>query len=335
MTKVIDISKHQVKMNFNTAVKKGIKAVMLRAAYGENRDIKFEEFYSDATKEKLSVGAYFFATWHYNSVSKDYETAKKNAVLQTKKALGFLKGKKITAPVAIDIELEKNARLEFSKAELTDLVNLAVSEIKKAGYNPLVYSSISWFYDRFEANRIACPLWIAYYYENAKYDEFPDNKYGRLLSQLKDKAVLWQYSSTGDGKSYGASSACVDENFCYDQKLFWGEAVKIRQGSWYIRKRNDVTSQPLKIISGNVTLQASQKKNGWYYLISHKGWIGPAAISDALYNKAPTHTVKSGENLTLISKKYDVTIDEILKKNIKKYPKITRNYIQTGWILSI
>ncbi len=353
MTKVIDISKHQGEMNFKKTAGKGVKAVMLRASYGESRDVKFNEFYENATREGLSVGVYFFATWHYNSVSHDFETAKKNAVSQTKKALSFLSGKKITAPVAVDIELEKGAELKFSKSELTQLVNIAVNEIKKAGYNPLVYSSVSWFYDRFEAEEIACPLWVAYYYDNAQIDEFPDTKYGILLKKLKNKTVLWQHSSKGDGKSYGATSQFIDENFCYDEKLFFGEkppapsvtyttdkkslyTVKIRQGSWYIRKRADVTSSPIKIIAGNVTLQASQKKNGWHYLTSHKGWIGPAAVSESVYNKTPrTHTVRSGENLTLISKKYNLTIKEILSKNIKKYPKITADYIQAGWVLNI
>lgn len=355
MTDIIDISKHQGDMNFKTAKKAGVKAVMMRASYGTSRDIKFDEFYRDAVEEGLSVGVYFFATWHYNSISPDYETAKKNAVSQTKKALSFLSGKKITAPVAVDIELEKTAQLKFSKRELTDLVNLAVNEIKKAGYTPLVYSSVSWFFDRFEADRISCPLWVAYYYNDARKEAFPDTKYGRHLLQLKNRLALWQYSSTGEGETYGASSQFVDENFCYEEKLFWGEkspaptvsptpqkkslyTVKIRQGSWYVRKRADVTSSPIKIISGNVTLQASQKKNGWFYLVSHKGWIGPASISESFYNKASspkTHTVKSGENLTLISKKYNVAIKDIISKNIKKYPKITADYIQTGWILNL
>lgn len=355
MTKIIDISKHQGEMDFKKTVKKGIRAVMMRASYGDTRDIRFDEFYHNAVKEGLSVGAYFFATWHYSSVSPDYETAKKNAVSQTKKALSFLNGKKITAPVAVDIELEKNAQLRFSAHELTELVNLAVNEIKKAGYNPLVYSSVSWFYDRFDAEKISCPLWVAYYFDNAQIDEFPDTKYGILLKKLRDKTVLWQHSSKGDGKAYGATSQFIDENFCYDEKLFFNEkspaqtvtdttpkkslyTVRLRAGSWYVRKSYTTSSPPIKVISGNAVLNASQKKNGWHYLTLHKGWIGPAAIAESVYNSPKiqkTHTVKSGENLTVISQKYNTTIQTILTKNINKYPKITADYIQTGWVLDV
>ena len=352
MTDIIDISKHQGDVNFKTAIKNGVRAVMMRASYGGAKDIKFDEFYKKAVAEKIPVGVYLFATWHYHSLSPDYETARKNAVSQTRKALSFLSGKTVTAPVAIDMELEKNAQLKFSKAQLTDLVNLAISEVKKAGYKPLVYSSVSWFFDRLEAERINCPLWVAYYYKGAEKDEFPDTKYGRQLSKLRDKLALWQYSSTGSGESYGTVSQYVDENYCYDEKLFGIEnpkssaesvpteekslyTVKIRQGSWYVRKLNSTSSAPIKIIRGGVTLQASQKKNGWFYLTLHKGWIGPAAIVDSGFNRAKSHRVKSGETLTSISEKYGVSIEEILSKNIKKYPKITKNYIQAGWALDI
>lgn len=52
-------------------------------------------------------------------------------------------------------------------------------------------------------------------------------------------------------------------------------------------------------------------------------------------NKAKIHTVKAGENLTVISEKYKTSIDKIVKDNKKKYPKITRDYIQTGWKLKV
>ena len=44
------------------------------------------------------------------------------------------------------------------------------------------------------------------------------------------------------------------------------------------------------------------------------------------------HTVKSGESLKVIAKRYGVTIDAILSIN----PRITdRDYIQAGWVLAI
>lgn len=354
MVKILDISKHQGNMNFTKAKASGIEGVMLRFAYGDSKDTKFEEFYKKALSEGLSVGGYFFATFHYASLSPNFEAAKKNALSQTKKAISYLSGKKITAPVAVDIELESGAELKFSPEQLTELVNISVSEIKKAGFKPLVYSSVSWFFDRLDYEKITCPLWVAYYYKNAQKDSFPETRYGLLLSQLKGRMALWQFSSKGNGKTYGAGSEYVDENFCYDEKLFGiGEktvtptvkepeskslyTVKIKAGSWYVRKLYSTTSQPLKVISGSVGLQASNKKNGWFYLPAHKGWIGPAAVESSVYNNSKTksYTVKSGDTLTKIARKFSSTVEKILSKNKKKYPKITRDYIQVGWVLEI
>lgn len=44
------------------------------------------------------------------------------------------------------------------------------------------------------------------------------------------------------------------------------------------------------------------------------------------------HTVKSGESLKVIAKRYGVSVDAILSIN----PRITnRDYIQAGWVLAI
>lgn len=51
--------------------------------------------------------------------------------------------------------------------------------------------------------------------------------------------------------------------------------------------------------------------------------------------KSATYTVKSGDNLTKIAKKYGTTPAKIVKDNIGKYPRMTKNYIEVGWKLKI
>lgn len=62
--------------------------------------------------------------------------------------------------------------------------------------------------------------------------------------------------------------------------------------------------------------------------------VSTSKVSTAA-KKQITHTVKSGENLTVIANKYKTSIDKIVRDNKKKYPKITRDYIQTGWKLKV
>lgn len=353
MSIVLDISKYQEKVNFTAAKLRNVKAVIARCAYGSAKDSKFDSYAKGAESAKMPLGAYMFATWHYSSVSPDFKTAKKNVQTQTETALSYLSGKKITAPVAVDLELESGAKLELSKKELTELAEYAMDIIKKAGYTPMLYCSVSWLYDRMEPDKLTRPLWLAYYFEGAKQDKFPDTKYGKLLEAQKKKLVLWQYSSTGQGSFYGASSKFVDLNFDYGFEKFMTETpsvtptpsapetkslytVKIKDGTWNVRASNTTDSNSKAIIKGGVTLQASQKKNGWFYLVSQKGWIGPAAVESWVYNKKyTTYVVKKGDNLTKIAKEFSTTVDRIYDDNRSAYPRMTRDYILPGWKLKI
>lgn len=336
-------------MDFAKAKANGVTAVMCRCAYGCAKDVKFDAFAKAAEAAKMPIGAYIFATWHYCSVSKNFTEAKKNAAFQTKKALTFLSGKKISAPVAIDIELEKGEELKLTKAQLTEIAEYAAGIIRKAGYTPMIYSSASWFTDRLNPDGISCPLWIAYYTESFNGKGFPDTKYGKVLEKLKSRLALWQYSSLGKGSLYGCGSAFVDMNMSFGfEKLVEAPVtvtqpeaqsvytVKIKPGSWYIRSFHSTDSPAKTVIKGGVTLQASQKYSGWHYIPSEGGWIGPAAIESSVYNKRFSYyTVKSGDTLSEIASRYSVTVDEILEENTAAYPRMTRNFIRTGWKLKI
>ncbi len=54
---------------------------------------------------------------------------------------------------------------------------------------------------------------------------------------------------------------------------------------------------------------------------------------DALPQK--TYTVQKGDTLTKISRQFSTTIDALVEKNRTRYPKMTRDYIQAGWVLVV
>lgn len=47
------------------------------------------------------------------------------------------------------------------------------------------------------------------------------------------------------------------------------------------------------------------------------------------------YLIQRGDTLTKISNKFGVSIDSIIKNNKGKYPRITPDYIQAGWIITI
>lgn len=353
MSTILDISRFQEKMNFTTAALRNVTAVMVRCAYGTAKDAKFDSFAAAAEKAGMPLGAYMFATWHYSSVSKDFASAKKNAASQTQAALSFLSGKKITAPVAVDLELESGAKLEFNKQQLTELTNYVLDLIKKAGYTPLLYCSVSWLYDRLLPEQLSGPFWLAYYYEGAKEGSFPDTKFGKLLQAQQKKLVLWQHSSTGSGSFYGAGSKFIDLNFGFGFEKLIGKGavaekpvpqpekkslytIRVKSGSWNVRKSNSMDTPSKAIIQGGKVMQASQKKNGWFYLPEQKGWLGPAAIESWSYNRSySVYTVVKGDTLSGIAAKFGTTVDRIYDDNKAAYPRMTRDFIVVGWKLKI
>ncbi len=66
------------------------------------------------------------------------------------------------------------------------------------------------------------------------------------------------------------------------------------------------------------------------------GWVDAADIGKAVPSgSAPTHTVKSGDTLSALAKRYGSTVDKIVSANKSKYPKMTKDYILVGWVLTI
>lgn len=57
--------------------------------------------------------------------------------------------------------------------------------------------------------------------------------------------------------------------------------------------------------------------------------------NSAAKKQTRSYTVKSGDNLTKIAKAYGTTVNAIVTANKKKYPKITADFICTGWVLDV
>lgn len=58
----IDISVWQKNINLNNAKNEGVEFVILRAMYGNAKDVSFEDLYIKAKSQGLGVGAYIWRT---------------------------------------------------------------------------------------------------------------------------------------------------------------------------------------------------------------------------------------------------------------------------------
>lgn len=174
MSKGIDVSKHQGKIDWHKVKQSGIDFAILRAGYGRydtQKDERFEENYANAKKEGIKLGAY-----HYS-----YAKSVEDAIAEAQTLLGWLKGKQFEYPIAFDVE--EKAQSDKGKQFVSDIIRAFCEKVEQAGYYVCIYANKNWF-------------------ENY-IDDDCKKKYDCWLAQWTDKPTysgnygLWQYSSQG------------------------------------------------------------------------------------------------------------------------------------------
>lgn len=178
----IDLSAYQGDVDFSKVKDAGFDYCMLRVGYRTygggiiTADTNFETYVSNALKNNLDVGVYFFSS--AINVTEAKEEA--NFVLDA------IKPYNITYPVVLDVEeiASGTSRQEsLSADELTAVVKAFCETITDAGYEVMIYSNLKGFVANLNLEELEqYDKWYAY------YDETPYYPY---------KFTMWQYSSTG------------------------------------------------------------------------------------------------------------------------------------------
>lgn len=193
--KGMDISTWQgkrSKADFEKAKKAGIKFVILRLGFtgsGSKQptlDNTFEHNYKNAIAAGLPVGIYYYSLATTNAKAK----------AEAEFCIKHLRGKKIAYPVYIDME-DPTFQGKCSKSTLASVCDTFCKVIKKAGYIPGVYASVSWFNNKIGNITASHTKWVAQYYTKCEY---------------KGAYDMWQYSSS---ESVPGIDSKTDVNWCY------------------------------------------------------------------------------------------------------------------------
>lgn len=180
----IDVSKHQGDINWSMVKSDKVEFAMIRCAYrgytegNINEDINFFRNVKGAYSNNISVGLYF-----YSSAINETE-----AIEEANYVLSLINKYKlqnyITYPIAIDIEdFEGTRNYSLNRQERTNVVKAFCGTIKRAGYNPMVYSYTYFLTEKLYMNQLTeFDTWIADYYGNTWY---------------KDSYKIWQYTDKG------------------------------------------------------------------------------------------------------------------------------------------
>ena len=199
--KVIDVSYVQKNIDWKKVKAAGIKGAIIRCGFrgyesGKlQEDDRFMEHIKGAHKAGLKIGVYFF-TEGINAAEGKAEAAYTLNLI--KKA-----GIPLDYPIAIDTEYirvtkGKQPRANnLSVAKRTEVVKAFCEEIKRQGYEPMIYASLLWFSNNLNMAKLPYKIWCAQYYKKCQY---------------KGEYVMWQYTSKG---KVNGISGVVDMNHCY------------------------------------------------------------------------------------------------------------------------
>ena len=189
MTKGIDVSKHNGKIDWQKVKADGIQFAILRAGLGRlasQKDDKFEENYANAKAAGISVGAYWYS----------YATTVDVAKEEARACIEVLKGKQFEYPIWFD--QEEKSILDTGKANCSAMIRAFCDELEKSGYWAGLYTSRAFLASHVTDDiKSRYSLWVAEWGDKLNY---------------AGTVGIWQHSSTG---SVSGISGNVDLDVSY------------------------------------------------------------------------------------------------------------------------
>ena len=310
----IDVSNWQKNIDFSQVKNEGIQIVYIKASEGTTfKDPYFEQNYRNAKANGLMIGFY-----HFLKAKNTYQ-----AEAQAKYFASIIEGKEVDCKLAMDYE-------EFYGVAKNEINQIAVAFIKKlkqiTNKDVIVYSNLNNIKNTFDTNVAnQGKLWIAYY-----------NNTQNLINvnSAWDTYIGIQYTSTGrvpgiignvDRDRFSKEIFLENTNPDKPQGEGTGNGEKIIN---YIVKPGDTLSQIA--IKYGTTVNEIARING----IKNPNLIYPGQVLEIIINSNITnnnttnnskyiiYTIKRGDTLWSISRRYGVTIQDLVKWNNIKNPNL-------------
>ncbi|MDO4394007.1 MAG: GH25 family lysozyme [Bacillota bacterium] len=192
VAKGVDVSSHQNTINWQKAKADGVEFAIIRLGYGsdyeEQDDSKFAYNVQQCEKYNIPYGFYLYS----------YANTKSKNESEIKHVKRLLKGTHPTYPVYYDLEDAKTTGKK-SNAEIQQYATNYCQQLKKAGYTPGVYASLSWWKKQLNTSKLdSYERWVAQW-----------NTTGCTYSRS------WKLWQCVDNYRINGISGKVDLNFAY------------------------------------------------------------------------------------------------------------------------
>ena len=291
---IVDVSEHQGKIDWE-AVKPNIGGAIIRIAYGTQKNDNYvTRNISECARLGIPFGVYIYSLAYSESMAK----------AEASKVLGYIKGKALSLPVYIDLEENRFGYIAKTVAKAF------CEEIKAAGFKYGIYAGEYYFRNFITGVNIpGVSLWIA--------------RYGTNNGKKQTKPSIgvtydgWQYTSVGKLPGIGTN---VDLSEFYTD---FGAKVEPTPKPAPAKKLLSLDEIAREIINDEGSKKWGRMEERWKRL-TEAGYDADAVqkrINEIMAaEKAVTYTVKAGDTLSSIAKRYGTTYLKIAADNGIKNP---------------
>lgn len=317
MASGIDVSKWQGTINWDSVKRDNIDFAIIREGWGKKSpsqvDKQFKSNYEGAKRVGINVGVY-----HYS-----YADSVSDARLEAEFCLENIKGMQFEYPICFDIEDKE--QLKLNTRQRTEIVKAFCEEIEKAGYYAMVYCNLNWLNNYLYKDEIArYDLWLAQWNKDS-----PSVSCG-IWQKCENGRVSGINGNVDIDISYRDYPAIMRErglNGFKSANNTQSEAPQRANNTIYMVKRGDTLS---KIASRyNIDMHTLAQINDIEDV--NKIYVGQVLSIPPSNNQAVYYTVKNGDTITYIAKRYGVMVQDIVKLNGLENP----NLIYVGQRLRI
>ena len=305
----IDVSNWQRYINYSQVKASGIEVVYIKASEGTTyKDPYFETNYQNAKANGLKVGFYHFLT------ARNTQQARAQAQFFA----SVISGKSPDCKLAMDYEQFYEGN---SIAEINQIAQAFMERLQElTGKEVIVYSNLNDARNVFNSEiSIRYPLWLAYWGDYNNLQNISSNWQIFEGVQYTNKGVVPGINGYVDRNRFTQNILLEECTECPStEPPEPEEGQENGQESYYIVKSGDTLSSIANIY--NTTVQQIVEING----ISNPNLIFPGQrlrIPVGSYNTEPNemghivYTVRRGDNLWNISRKYGTTVQEIAQLN--------------------
>jgi GH25 family lysozyme M1 (1,4-beta-N-acetylmuramidase) len=314
----IDVSKHNGTIDWaKVKASNRVNFAILRAGFGKvasQKDTKFEQNYQGCVDNNIPVGAYWYS----------YAKTVDDAIQEAKVCLQVLNNRPLQFPVYFDFE--ERSQLNTGRNNVSAMADAFCKTIKDGGYTPGLYSMKSGLTDYLTAEmKNKYTVWVAQI--NCKQTSY------------SGKYDMWQYSWKG---RINGIVGDVDMSYCYNDNIGKSNDDAVVTPTKPTTPTKSIDEIAQEVLEGKWGNGADRKTRlaaaGYNYAAVQEAvnkLLKANAAATAQTNAAKIYTVKRGDTLGAIAKKYNTTVKTIVNNNKSKYPQITPNFIKVGWKLKV